>query len=260
MPQPVEFAGATAKVPSLSVFFPAYNDALSLPTLIEKAFQVLSEAAEVFEVIVVNDGSRDETSSVLRRLQERFGPRLRVIEHAQNRGYGAALCSGLQAARYDLVFYTDGDGQYDVGELPLLIRAMGSGIGLVNGYKLMRHDPYHRVCIGWLYNKLARALFGIALRDIDCDFRLMRREVLRTLHISSNTGSVCVELVRNFELSGCGIAEVGVHHYARRYGRSQFFRIRSLVQTFQQLGQVYWRLVWQPRMRRLNPRRLWAQP
>jgi glycosyltransferase involved in cell wall biosynthesis len=251
--------GPIAKVSSLSVFFPAYNDAPSLPSLIERAFAVLEETAEEFEVIVVNDGSADETAAVLHKLQLRFGPRLRVITHAQNLGYGAALRTGLEAARGDLVFYTDGDGQYDPGELALLLGALHSGTGLVNGFKLKRCDPAHRVCIGWLYNKLARALFGIALRDIDCDFRLMRREVLQTLQLTSNTGSICVELVRNFELSGCGIAEVGVHHYPRLHGRSQFFRLRSLFTTASQLSELYWRLVIVPRMRRLYTGSVWAR-
>jgi glycosyltransferase involved in cell wall biosynthesis len=249
-----------SKASSLSVFFPAYNDAPSLPSLIETAFRVLPEIAEIFEVIVVNDGSWDNTRDVLRELQSRFGPQLRVIEHPENRGYGGALRSGLEASRYELVFYTDGDGQYDVGELPLLIREMGSGIGLVNGYKLKRHDPQHRICIGWMYNKFARALFGIALRDIDCDFRLMRREILRTFNLVSNTGSICVELVRNLELSGCGVAEVGVHHYPRLHGRSQFFRIRSLLTTSRQLLELYYRLALLPRMRRLRRGVSWARP
>ena len=242
----------STKVPSLSVFFPAYNDAPSLPTLIERAFAVLSESAHEFEVVVVNDGSTDGTVEVLRELHLRFGPRLRVVEHLQNRGYGAALRTGLAAARCDLVFYTDGDGQYDVGELPLLIDFMRDGVGLVNGYKLTRHDPRHRIWIGWLYNRFARVLFGIALRDIDCDFRLMRRDILQSLDLRSDTGSICVELVRGIELTGCGVVEVGVHHYPRLHGRSQFFRLRSLLTTMRQLIELYWRLMLLPRVERLR--------
>ena len=248
-----------ARVPSASAFFPAYNDAPSLPTLIERTFAVLSESANEFEVIVVNDGSRDGTAGVLRALQRRFGPCLRVVEHAQNRGYGAALRTGLEAARYDLVFYTDGDGQYDVRELPLLLDLMGDGVGLVNGYKLTRHDPWHRICIGWLYNRFARALFGIALRDIDCDFRLIRRGVLQSLDLRSDTGSICVELVRGIELSGCAVVEVGVHHHPRLHGRSQFFRLHSLLMTTRQLLDLYWRLMLLPRVEWLRSVSRWAR-
>jgi glycosyltransferase involved in cell wall biosynthesis len=247
----------SAKLPSVSASSPAYNDAPSLPTLIERTFAVLSESAGEFEVIVVNDGSMDGTAEVLRELQLRFGPRLRVVEHAQNRGYGVALRTGLEAARYDFVFYTDGDGQYDVRELPLLIILMRDGVGLVNGYKLTRHDPWHRIWIGWLYNRFARALFGIALRDIDCDFRLIRRGVLQSLDLRSDTGSICVELVRGIELSGWGVTEVDVYHYPRLHRRSQFFRLRSLPTT-RQLLDLYWRLMLLPRIDRLRSVSPWA--
>jgi glycosyltransferase involved in cell wall biosynthesis len=248
-----------AKLPSVTVFFPAYNDAPSLPGLIEKTFGILPEIAEVFEVIVVNDGSKDNTVAVVAELQSRLGPRLRIIEHAENRGYGAALRSGIDGARYEFVFYTDGDGQYDVGELSILARRMKSGTGLVNGYKLKRHDPWHRICIGWTYNKFARALFGILLRDIDCDFRLMRRDVLRELRLRSDTGSICVELVRGIELSGCDVVEVAVHHYPRSHGHSQFFRLQSLCSTMTQLIELYWRLVLLPPLRRFRAISSWAR-
>jgi glycosyltransferase involved in cell wall biosynthesis len=228
---------------SLSVFFPAYNDAPSLPGLIGKTFAVLSENVDEFEVIVINDGSRDDTAAVLHRLCALYGPRLRVVEHPENRGYGGALRSGFEAARYDLVFYTDGDSQYDVGELPLLLAEMSPEVALVNGYKLERHDPWHRVLMGRLYNRLARKLFRIRLRDVDCDFRLLRRDVLQGLHLTSTTGSICVELVRKIELTPWRIVEVGVHHYPRAYGRSQFFRMRSLLGTLRQLTGLYWNVV-----------------
>lgn len=232
--------------PPLSVFFPAYNDALSIRGLVQKSFDVLARLAVDFEVIVVNDGSLDETGAVLRRLAETYGARLRIVEHPVNLGYGAALRSGFASATKELVFYTDGDGQYDVGELTLLLEKLEPGVGLVNGYKLQRHDPWHRVCIGAVYNRFARLLFGIHLRDIDCDFRLIRREVLRELELESDTGTICVELVRKIELSPWKVVEVGVHHYPRLHGRSQFFRLPSLLRTFRQLLALYWKLALPP--------------
>ncbi len=224
---------------SLSVFFPAYNDARSLPGLIGKTFAVLSGRVADFEVIVVNDGSQDETADVLHQLQAQHGPRLRVVTHETNRGYGGALRSGFAAAEKDLVFYTDGDGQYDVSELPSLLERMGPDVGLVNGYKLERSDPWHRIWIGNAYNSLARLLFRIHIRDIDCDFRLIRRSLLREVQLTSTSGTICVELVRKLELSGCGVAEVGVHHFPRLHGTSQFFRVRSLLTTFYQLARLW---------------------
>ncbi len=228
---------------ALSVFFPAYNDAPSLPGLIAHTFATLSALTADFEVIVVNDGSADSTAAVLADLQSQYGPQLRVITHEVNRGYGGALRTGFAAATKDLFFYTDGDGQYDVRELPLLLAALRPDVGLVNGYKLERNDPWHRILIGKVYNQFARLLFRIRLRDIDCDFRLIRRDLLQSLRLTSTSGTICVELVRKIELSGCVVAEVGVHHYPRLHGRSQFFRLRSLANTLVQLLRLYGQLV-----------------
>lgn len=232
---------------SFSVFFPAYNDALSLPGLVARAFDILERYVEDYEVIVVNDGSQDNTAEVLAELERRYAPRLRLVTHAANRGYGGALRSGFAAATKKFVFYTDGDGQYDVSELPALLKSMRSDVGLVNGYKLERSDPRHRVWIGSAYNWLARALFRVGIRDIDCDYRLIRRELLEDMPLTSTSGTICVELVRKLELSGCGVVEVGVHHYPRLHGRSQFFRVRSLMTTFTQLTALWLRVVAAPR-------------
>ena len=231
------------KFASLSVFFPAYNDAPSMPSLIRKTFAVLEQHVADYEVIVVNDGSQDNTGEVLEELRREFAPHMRVQTHPQNRGYGGALRTGFASATKEFVFYTDGDSQYDVGELPLLLDLASPTTGLVNGYKLERHDPAHRVWIGAMYNFCARVLFRIRIRDIDCDYRLIRRTVLESVHLTSTSGTICVELVRKLELSGCEVREVGVHHYPRLYGSSQFFRLRSLATTFYQLWRLWIRLV-----------------
>ena len=229
--------------PSLSVFFPAYNDAPSLPGLLGKTFATLTEHVADFEVIVVNDGSYDNTASVLEQLCKQHGPRLRVVTHEQNRGYGGALRTGFATATRDFVFYTDGDSQYDVDELPHLLALVGPNTGLVNGFKLERNDPAHRIWIGKAYNFCARVLFRIRIRDIDCDFRLIRRDLLQQVHLTSTSGTICVELVRKLELTGCEVVETGVHHYARRYGKSQFFRLPSLATTFYELVRLWLRVV-----------------
>jgi len=230
-------------VQSLSVFFPAYNDAPSIPNLLAAVFEVLEQWIPDYEVIVVNDGSADNTGEILEQLREKYAPRLRIVTHAVNRGYGGALRSGFEAATKEFVFYTDGDGQYDVRELPLLLKRMSPSTGLVNGYKLERQDPWHRIWIGATYNFCARLLFRIRIRDIDCDYRLIRRELLERSPLTSTSGTVCVELVRKLELSGWEVAEVGVHHYPRLYGRSQFFRVKSLAVTLVELLRLWWRQV-----------------
>ncbi len=245
---------------SISVFFPAYNDAPSLPVLLSKTFEVLRAHFDDFEVIVVNDGSQDKTAEVLAEIERENRPWMRVVTHAVNRGYGGALRSGFDAATKDLIFYTDGDGQYDVGELPKLLEKMTADVGLVNGFKLERNDPAHRVLIGKLYNGFARFLFRIRLRDIDCDFRLVRRELLEEIELTSTSGTICVELVRKLELSRCRVREVGVHHYARQHGRSQFFRIRSLATTFSQIVRLWFRLVVFARVPRMQSLVAWLSP
>lgn len=237
------YHGSLSDVGSLSVFFPAYNDAPSLPRLIAKTFDVLTTLGCDFEVIVVNDGSHDSTGEVLARLADGYGPRMRVITHPENRGYGSALRSGFAAATKEWVFYTDGDGQYDVGELPKLIEHAAFDVGLVNGYKTERNDPRHRIWIGNVYNAFARFLFRIRIHDIDCDFRLIRRALLDEVRLTSTSGTICVELVRKLELSSYRVVEVGVHHYPRMHGRSQFFRVRSLLTTLAQLIRLYIRTV-----------------
>ena len=230
-------------VPSLSVFFPAYNDAPSLPKLLEKTFKALRGHVADYEVIVVNDGSFDNTAAVLEEQRRIYGACLRIVTHQKNRGYGGALRSGFQAATKDWVFYTDGDSQYDVSELPRLLELAGNGTGLVNGYKLERHDPAHRIWIGRTYNFCARLLFGIRIRDIDCDYRLIRRDLLDQIQLTSTSGTICVELVRKLEMTGCAVVEVGVRHYPRLYGKSQFFRLRSLATTFYELVRLWVRVV-----------------
>jgi len=228
---------------SLTVFFPAYNDAPSLPGLIARTFEVLRAHATNFEVVVVNDGSHDNTAEVLERLRAQYHPNMRVVTHEANRGYGGALRSGFAAATRDFIFYTDGDGQYDVSELPKLMALVDDSVGLVNGFKLQRNDPWHRIFIGNAYNRFARFLFGVKLSDIDCDFRLIRRTVMDDIDLVSTSGTICVELVRKIEMSPYAVRETGVSHLPRLHGRSQFFRVKSLLNTFYQLLRLYVQVV-----------------
>ncbi len=233
---------------SISAFFPAYNDGKTIGGLVEKTLALLPALTGDFEVIVINDGSSDDTAQVLEKLQAAHPDHVRIITHEQNRGYGGALRSGFAAASKDLVFYTDGDGQYDPGELTVLAEKMGPSVGFVNGFKKDRNDPWHRVAIGWLYNRFARFIFGIQLRDIDCDFRLIRRSLLEELSLRSTSGTICVELVKKLELCPYLVEEVGVSHYPRLHGKSQFFRLQSLAATFFQLGRLYVTLVILPQV------------
>ncbi|MFN0102830.1 MAG: glycosyltransferase family 2 protein [Bryobacteraceae bacterium] len=233
---------------SISAFFPAYNDGKTIGGLVEKTLALLPRLTDDYEVIVINDGSSDETAQVLERIRESNPAHVRIVTHEQNRGYGGALRSGFAAATKDLIFYTDGDGQYDPLELEGLVKKMGPTVGFVNGYKKGRNDPWHRVAIGWLYNRFARFIFGIQLRDIDCDFRLIRCSLLDELSLHSTSGTICVELVKKLEMCPYLVEEVGVSHYSRLHGRSQFFRLQSLAVTFCQLVRLYVTLVIVPQV------------
>src|SRR5499426_2802429 len=199
----------------VSVFFPAFNDEDSIARLIHLALEVAPRITNDYEVIVVNDGSKDGTAAVLNDLASRE-PRLRVIHHPRNRGYGGALRSGFTAATKDLVFYTDGDGQYDVGELPILLMLLTDDTDFVNGIKMTRQDPAYRVHAGNIHQFVMRWSFWLPIRDVDCDFRLIRRRIPDGIELRSNSGSICVELVKHAERAGAGFREVSVHHYARK--------------------------------------------
>lgn len=192
-----------------------------------------------WEIIVVNDGSTDDSRVVLEGLR-RTVPRLKIIHHTQNRGYGAALRSGFVAAKKSLVFYTDGDGQYNVQELSLLLPLMTNDIDFVNGIKINRKDPTYRVVIGNWYSMVVRWLFWLPIYDVDCDFRLIRRSLLRKISLTSTSGAICVELVYKAQKVGARFRQVSVHHYHRKHGQSQFFRIKGLSSFLLDLLRVGW--------------------
>jgi glycosyltransferase involved in cell wall biosynthesis len=211
--------------------FPAYNDGGTIASMVLAAIMTVRDLTDDYEVIVVNDGSADYTPEVLDELARLYAPYVRVIHHTKNRGYGGALRSGFQAATKEWIFYTDGDAQYDPHEIKLLVAAMADGVDLVNGYKIERNDPLHRIIIGRLYQVVVKLMFGLKLRDVDCDFRLIRRRIFDTVRLEANTGVICVEMMSKIQYAGFGLAEVPVHHYHRAYGRSQFFNWRRILRT-----------------------------
>jgi glycosyltransferase involved in cell wall biosynthesis len=225
--------------------------------MVIRAVRAASELTDDFEVIVVNDGSSDGTADIADELARTY-PQVRVVHHPTNRGYGGALQSGFRTATKDLVFYTDGDAQYDPAELTLLWARMTPETDVVNGYKVDRSDPFHRVVIGRMYHHIVSLLFGLKVRDVDCDFRLVRRSVFDRIRLEKTSGVICLEMMKKIHDAGFRIVEVPVHHYHRAFGRSQFFNFRRLFKTALDvmrlwLALVVWRRHRQDRVVAVNP-------
>lgn len=238
--------------PGISVFFPAYNDAGTIASMVIAALHTCARLTDDYEVIVVENGSTDYTVEVLEDLAARY-EHLRVLTHREPLGYGGALKIGFREARKELVFYTDGDAQYDAHELSLLVAALRPEVDIVQGYKIERHDPIFRIIIGRIYHWTVKLAFGLPVRDTDCDFRLIRKSALQRFTLKSKTGTIPVELVKKLHESGAIFAEVPVHHYHRAYGRSQFFNFKRLAATAHQLMQLWIELVLMPRMTGRKP-------
>ncbi len=226
----------------LTVFFPAYNDSGTIASLVIAAVQTASRLTPDFEVLVINDGSTDTTADIIDELA-RLYPQVRAIHHPGNRGYGGALRTGFSSATRELVFYTDGDAQYDARELARLWEKMSDGVDMVNGYKISRSDPLHRILIGRVYHHTVKLLFGLKVRDVDCDFRLMRRAIFDRVHLEKSSGVICLEMMKKITDAGFRIVEVPVHHYHRAYGKSQFFNFRRIVRTAIDVTKLWWALV-----------------
>jgi glycosyltransferase involved in cell wall biosynthesis len=226
---PLMKVSESVRPPGVSMFFPAYNDGGTIASLVIRAVQVASRLTPDFEVIIVNDGSTDATRDIADELARTY-PQVRAVHHARNRGYGGALRTGFASATKDLIAYTDGDAQYDPGELEVLWNKLTPETDVVTGYKISRSDPWHRIVIGRVYHYTVKLLFRLRVRDVDCDFRLMRREVFNRVKLERDTGVICLEMMRKIQDAGFRVVEVPVHHYHRTHGRSQFFNI----------GRIFW--------------------
>lgn len=241
---------------SISVFFPCYNDSKSISKLVINAFKTLRRLTNNYEVIVIDDCSIDNSRKVLKKLSKRY-KKLKLVFHQKNQGYGGALKSGFKNSSKKLIFYTDGDGQYDVRELPILFSLMTDDVNFVNGIKMTRHDPSYRIVLGNLYSFFARWIFWLPTYDVDCDFRLIRKELAKKLDLKSNSGSICIELVKKSQRNGAKFRQVSVHHYPRRWGQSQFFRVSRLASTFLEISKLWVTLMVFDKLKRLliRPRR-----
>jgi glycosyltransferase involved in cell wall biosynthesis len=238
-------------VEALSFFFPAYNEELDVEDVVREGLTVLPRFSGDLEVIVIDDGSTDTTGAIADRLAAE-DPRVRVVHHRPNRGYGGAIRSGLSAATKPYVFFTDGDRQFRLEDLERLIPLL-KGADAVVGFRIKRADPAKRRFIAWVYNRLIRILFGAPFRDVDCAFKLFRRDVFERVPLSrvrSNGAFFSPELLLVLRAGGVRIAQVGVRHFARARGEEKGATLRVVVRAMRDLLLLRLRLWTAPRRER----------
>ena len=218
---------------SISVFFPCYNEQDNVARTVEQTLVVLEKINADFEVIIVDDGSTDATAQIADEISSR-NSRVKVVHHPTNLGYGAALQSGFRAATKELVFYTDGDGQFDINEMPPLMPLIKK-YDIISCYRLNRQDSFIRRINGWCWTKLVCLLFGMKIRDIDCAFKLYKREIFDNIELSSTGALIDAEILARALRKGYTITQKGVHHYPRKAGRQTGANLRVILRAFKEL-------------------------
>jgi glycosyltransferase involved in cell wall biosynthesis len=226
--------------PSISVFFPCYNEQDNVARTVENALAVLRKLGADFEVIIVDDGSSDETARIADGLAARQSA-VTVVHHPTNLGYGAALQSGFKAATKQLIFYTDGDGQFDIAEMPPLLPLMDQ-YDIVSCYRLNRRDSIIRKINAWCWTKLVCLLFGLKIRDIDCAFKLYKSEIFKDMKLQSAGALIDAEILARAARKGYTITQKPVHHYPRTAGKQTGANLRVILRAFKELFRLYGRI------------------
>ena len=231
---------APPRVARLSYFFPAHNEAANLEGLVDEALAVLPDLADTFEIIAVDDGSRDATATIAERLAEHHPGVVRLVRHPVNLGYGAALRSGFAAARYELVAFTDGDRQFKVADLGRLTARLAAADqpDVVVGFRIRRADPLVRTLYARAYRLANRIFFGLRVTDVDCACKLFRRTALEPIRVESGGAFFSAELLIKLQAEGASVAEVGVPHYPRTAGSATGARPQVILRAVRD----FWRL------------------
>lgn len=218
---------------SISVFFPCYNEQANVKGVVTKALDLLRKLNADFEIIIVNDGSTDQTARIAEEVASE-DERVKVVHHSENLGYGAALQSGFRAASKELVFYTDGDGQFDINEMPALLPLM-QDYDVVSCYRLNRQDSPVRKFNAWCWTKLVCLLFHMKLRDIDCAFKLYKTKILENVQMRSTGALIDAEMLGRMTRKGYKVVQSPVHHYPRTGGRQTGANIKVIFRAFKEL-------------------------
>jgi glycosyltransferase involved in cell wall biosynthesis len=219
--------------PSLSVFLPCYNEEHNVKKTVTNALSVLERITDDYEVIIVDDGSRDRTGDVAEQLAK-SNHHIRVVHHGRNLGYGSALQSGFRAATKPLVFYTDGDGQFDMNELGPLLPLIEK-YDIVSCYRINRQDPLIRKFNAWCWTKLVNFVFGMHIRDVDCSFKLYKRVIFDNIQMCSTGALIDAEILARAIRKGYTVVQRGVHHYPRVAGEQTGAKISVILRAFKEL-------------------------
>jgi glycosyltransferase involved in cell wall biosynthesis len=218
---------------SISVFLPCYNEEANVANTTNKAVAVLDKLTTDYEVIIVNDGSADRTGPIADELAAK-NPRIKVVHHPKNRGYGAAVQSAIKAATKKLIFYTDGDGQFDMSEMPALLPLIEQ-YDIVSCYRINRQDPWIRKLNAWCWTQLVNFVFGMRIRDVDCAFKLYKRQVFDNMQLCSTGALICAEILARALRKGYRITQKGVHHFPRTAGVQTGAKLSVIVRAFREL-------------------------
>jgi glycosyltransferase involved in cell wall biosynthesis len=225
---------------TLTIFFPCYNEEANVERVTRQALEVGRAIAAELEVIIVNDGSRDRTGEIADRLAAEI-PEVRAVHNRPNRGYGGALQAGFAAATKNWIFYTDGDGQFDIGELPKLLPLLADH-DIVSCYRLDRQDSPVRKLNAWAWTTLVNLLFRMRVRDIDCAFKIYPKPFIDRIELHSEGALIDTEMLAKARNLGLTIAQVGVHHYPRTAGTQSGANLRVILRAFKELFKLYRRI------------------
>ncbi len=226
---------------SLTLFFPCYNEEANLKRVIEDAIGILPKVTDEFEILIIDDGSQDKTGEIADYLSSKRSE-IKVVHHKNNMGYGAALRSGFKHSTKDLVFFTDGDGQFSIEEITKLLSHINN-YEIVTGYRIKRMDPIPRRINASLWTWLVNIVFRVRIRDINCAFKLFQRRIFNDIQLESNGAFINAELFARARRAGYKIKEVGVNHYPRLKGKQTGANIRVIIRAFKELLQLFQSLI-----------------
>ncbi len=215
---------------SLSVFMPAYNEEANIGATLADALAVIPKITPDYEIIVIDDGSQDRTAAIVQEWSRRY-PQIRLVSHRHNRGYGAAVKTGLAHSRKDWIFFTDSDGQFKFDELPKFVQAKDKA-DLIIGYRRRRRDPFHRIFIAQVFLKLwVWFLFGLKVKDVDCAYKLFPKTVATSIKLQTESAITVTEFLVKAKRKGYSFLELPVTHYPRRYGQQTGGHLRVILKA-----------------------------